>query len=177
MKKPNQRPQTNDTGGDEGLNILHHKRPDKTLSTLSPSELSRPRLDFHAVKSALEIATGMEVIYEGPSQIFADRKIMFRILLNLARNAGIVGATELKIDIWRAGHLGVIDILDNGPGISEDARRTLFQAFKTKAGNTGLCLAIARDLAVALGGNLKLTRSNQDGSEFRLQLPKQIFLN
>ena len=64
----------------------------------------------------------MEVIYEGPSQIFADRKIMFRILLNLARNAGIVGATELKIDIWRAGHLGVIDILDNGPGISEDAR-------------------------------------------------------
>ena len=120
----------------------------------------------------------MEVIYEGPSQIFADRKIMFRILLNLARNAGIVGATELKIDIWRAGHLGVIDILDNSPGISEDARRTLFQAFKTtKAGDTGLGLAITSDLAVALGGNLKLTRSNQDGSEFRLQLPKQIFLN
>ena len=49
---------------------------------------------MNEVADELEIATGMEVIYEGPSQIFADRKIMFRILLNLARNAGIVGATE-----------------------------------------------------------------------------------
>ena len=144
-------------------------------------EVPTPKPDIipmNEVADELEIATGMEVIYKGPSQIFADRKIMFRILLNFAHNAGIVGATGLKIDIWKAGHLGVIDILDNGPGISEDARRTLFQAFKTtKAGDTGLGLAIARDLAVALGGKLKLTRSNQDGSEFRLQLPKQIFLN
>ena len=35
--------------GDEGLNILHSKRPDKARSTISSSELSRPRLDFHAV--------------------------------------------------------------------------------------------------------------------------------
>ena len=135
-------------------------------------------IPMNEVADELEIATRMEVIYEGPSQIFADRKIMFRILLNFTHNAGIVGATELKIDIWKAGHLGVIDILENGPGISEDARRTLFQTFKTtKAGGTNLGLAIARELAVALGGNLKLTRSNQDGSEFRLHLPKQFFLN
>ena len=135
-------------------------------------------IPMNEVADELEIANGVEVIYEGPSQIFAKRNIMLRILLNFAHNAGIFGATELRIDIWKAGHLGVIDILDNGPGISEDARRTLFQTFKTtKAVGTNLGLAIARDLAVALGGNLKLTRSNQDGSEFRLQLPKQIFLN
>ena len=133
---------------------------------------------MNEVTDELEIATGMEVIYEGPSKIFANRNIMFRILLNFAHNAGIVGATELKIDIWNAVHPGVIDILENGPGISEDARRTLFQTFKTtKAGGTNLGLAIARDLAVALCGNLKLTRSNQDGSEFRLHLTKEIFLN
>ena len=44
--------------GDEGLNILHGKRPDKAFSTISPSKLSRPQLDFHAAKSALEIVTG-----------------------------------------------------------------------------------------------------------------------
>jgi signal transduction histidine kinase len=49
-------------------------------------------------------------------------------------------------------------------------------AFRSKQrGGTGLGLAIARDLAVAQGGNLKLTRSTADGSEFRLQLPEQIF--
>jgi hypothetical protein len=46
--------------GDEELNILHSKRPDKARSTISSSELSRPRLDFHAVKSALEIVTGRQ---------------------------------------------------------------------------------------------------------------------
>ena len=132
---------------------------------------------MNKVADELEITNGLEVIYEGPAQIFADRNILFHILLNLARNAGVGGATSLQIDIWRACHLGVIDILDNGPGIGDDARQTLFQAFKTtKTGGTGLGLAIARDLAVARGGNLKLTRSNHDGSEFRLHLPEQIFL-
>ena len=125
----------------------------------------------------MEIATGLEVIYEGPSQIFADRNILFRILLNLARNSGVAGATGLQIYIGRAGHLGFIDILENGPGIGDEARRTLFQAFKTtKAGGTDLGLAVARDLAASHGGNLKLTRSNHDGSEFRRHLPEQIFL-
>ena len=124
----------------------------------------------------LETASSMELIYEGPDHIFADENILSRILLNLTRNAAVAGATSLSIDIWRAGNLGVIDILDNGPGVEEDARSTLFQAFKTsKSGGTGLGLAIARDLAVAYGGNLKLTRSDADGSEFRLQLPDQIF--
>ena len=40
---------------------------------------------------------------------------------------------------------------------------------------TGLGLAIARDLAVAQSGALKLTRSTEDGSEFRLQLPMEMF--
>ena len=40
---------------------------------------------------------------------------------------------------------------------------------------TDLRLAIARDLAVEQGGALKLTRSTEDGSEFRLQLPMQMF--
>jgi signal transduction histidine kinase len=44
----------------------------------------------------------------------------------------------------------------------------LFLAFRSRRrGGTGLGLAIARDLAVAQGGNLKLTRSTDDGSEFR----------
>mgnify|MGYP001162414222 CR=1 FL=1 len=58
--------------GDEGLNILHGKRPDKAFSTISPSELSRPRLDFHAVKSALEIVTG------GQNQITYVSDLPFR---------------------------------------------------------------------------------------------------
>ena len=102
--------------------------------------------------------------------------MLSRILLNLARNASLAGAKNLSVDIWRAGRLGVIDIADNGPGIPQEQWSSLFLAFRSKQrGGTGLGLAIARDLAVAQGGNLKLTRSTADGSEFRLQLPVQIF--
>ena len=95
-------------------------------------------------------SAGIEVRYDGPEEVRLDRTMMSRILLNLARNAANAGAGRISIDIWRAGRLGVIDIADDGLGIT-------------------------RDLAVAQGGALQLTRSTEDGSEFRLQLPMEIF--
>ena len=127
---------------------------------------------------AAETATdsGLAVDYSGPDQVCLDRTMMARILLNLARNAAAAGAARITIDIWRAGRLGVIDIADDGPGIPRAQWEDLFLAFRSRQrGGTGLGLAIARDLAVAQGGNLKLTRSTDDGSEFRLQLPVEMF--
>jgi len=118
----------------------------------------------------------LTIRYDGPDILHLDRVMMSRILLNLARNAASAGATSLSIDVWRAGKLGVIDIADDGPGIAREHWDDLFLAFRSKRrGGTGLGLAIARDLAVAQGGALKLTRSNDDGSEFRLQLPMEMF--
>jgi signal transduction histidine kinase len=120
--------------------------------------------------------SGLAVDYSGPDQLYLDRTMMARILLNLARNAAAAGAGRISIDIWRAGRLGVIDIADDGPGIPRGQWEDLFLAFRSRQrGGTGLGLAIARDLAVAQGGNLKLTRSTDEGSEFRLQLPIEMF--
>ena len=120
--------------------------------------------------------SGLEVAYSGPDRLYLDRTMMARVLLNLARNAAAAGATAISIDIWRAGRLGVVDIADDGPGIPRAQWEDLFLAFRSRRrGGTGLGLAIARDLAVAQGGNLKLTRSTDDGSEFRLQLPVEMF--
>jgi signal transduction histidine kinase len=148
---------------------------DYLIETPSPKPSN---INMQQLIDELQTATGMDVIYDGPDSIYADSGMLSRVFLNLGRNAAIAGATKLKIDIWRAGRLGVIDILDNGPGVDESARSTIFQAFRTsKSGGTGLGLAIARDLAVSHGGNLKLTRASTEGSEFRLHLPDQIFEN
>ena len=104
--------------------------------------------------------------------------MMARILLNLARNAATAGAGSISIDIWRAGRLGVIDVADDGPCIPQAPWTDLFLALRSRSrsrGGTGLGLAIARDLTVVQGGNLKLTRSTEEGSEFRLQLRVEIF--
>ena len=121
-------------------------------------------------------SAGIEVRHDGPEEVRLDRTMMSQILLNLAHNAANAGAGRISIDIWRAGRLGVIDIADDGPGIPHEHWDSLFLAFRSKQrGGTGLGLAIARDLAVAQCGALKLTHSTKDGSEFRLQLPMEMF--
>ena len=134
------------------------------------------RFDMTKLAREIQEASGIEIVYSGPAELRLDRTMLSRSLLNLARNAASAGARQLSIDIWRAGRLGVIDVSDNGPGMPRDQWDELFLAFRSKRrGGTGLGLAIARDLAVAQGGNLKLTRSTEEGSEFRLQLPMQMF--
>ena len=96
--------------------------------------------------------------------------MIHRLLFNLARNAGQAGATILNIDIWQAGHLAVIDVSDNRPGIAADMRQSLFRAFASGQ-PTGYGLGLAICLDMALGGRLRLSRSTDQGSEFRLQLP------
>ena len=114
----------------------------------------------------------LEVKVTGADYLVGAADQFYRLVLNLARNARRAGANELTIDIWRAGHLAVIDISDNGPGIADDLRPHLFSAFYSDhKRDTGLGLAIAKDLAVAMGGQLRLSRSTKIGSEFRLSVP------
>lgn len=140
--------------------------PDPQLSTFSMRDIANELVD----------SSKMQITYSGPTKIRADRKMMQRIFLNLARNSTNAGATKLHIDIWRAGHLGIIDISDNGHGIPKQQWDALFQAFKSHGrGGTGLGLAITQDLVAAQGGHVKLSRSNENGTEFRIQLPVEIF--
>jgi nitrogen-specific signal transduction histidine kinase len=73
----------------------------------------------------------------------------------------------MNIDIWRAGHNGIIDISDNGNGIPKQQWDDLFLAFKSHGrGGSGLGLAITQDLVVAQGGYVKLSRLNEMAPNF-----------
>jgi signal transduction histidine kinase len=112
-----------------------------------------------------------------PAEIIveADREQIFRVLMNLARNAiqampqgGEIGVTA------RCGSVGIIiEFADNGPGLPDQAREHLFEPFtgSTRAEGTGLGLAIAKELLVAHGGDLTLLRSGPGGTVFRIDLP------
>ena len=115
----------------------------------------------------------IDVTITGTKALYGTPNMFYRLLLNLARNAKSAGASALTIDVWRAGHLAVIDISDNGPGIDKALKPHLFSAFYSgHKSNTGLGLAIAKDLSVAMGGELRLSRSSAHGSEFRLSVPQ-----
>jgi len=65
-----------------------------------------------------------------------------------------------------------VEIHDSGPGLSEQARRTLFQptiSFKKKG--MGLGLSIARKSALLSGGDILAVAGQLGGAAFRLVLP------
>jgi len=106
----------------------------------------------------------------------ADRELLFRVVLNIARNAAQAGASRIGVTARRAPPADtVIEIADDGPGLPPRARENLFKPFAGSArpGGTGLGLAIARDLMRAQGGDLVLVDTGSKGTVFRLTLPDE----
>jgi signal transduction histidine kinase len=103
----------------------------------------------------------------------ADRDQLFRVLLNLARNAVEAGARSVTVSAHNGERRVVIDIADDGPGLAPKARDNLFRPFAGSArpGGMGLGLAIAREILRAHGGDIALGDSGAEGTRFRLSLP------
>jgi signal transduction histidine kinase len=114
--------------------------------------------------------------------IDADPDQLFRILLNLVRNAaqalegrsGSGGAANLQIRVTgrREGSVAIIEVSDTGPGVPAKAREHLFEAFQTsgRPGGSGLGLAIAAELVRAHGGDIHLVEGTI-GATFRVSIP------
>jgi len=108
--------------------------------------------------------------------IDADPDQLFRVLLNLVRNAeqALEGqpATQIRITGRREGAVAIIEVSDTGPGIPPATRENLFKAFQTsgRPGGSGLGLAIAAELVGAHGGQIHLVEGTI-GATFRITIP------
>lgn len=114
-------------------------------------------------------------------QLDADHDQMFRVLLNLTRNAFQALESrapndpvrdQIRLTGRREGSVVVIEVSDTGPGLSPQARGHLFEAFQgsTRAGGAGLGLAIAAELVRAHGGEIRLV-DGTIGATFRITVP------
>ncbi len=110
-------------------------------------------------------------------EIDADREQLFRLLLNLLRNAAEAAKERecglVEVRAARNTNLVNIRICDNGSGVPAIVREKLFQPFaaSTRSAGTGLGLAIARDLARAHGGDVMLESTDETGTCFRIEIP------
>ena len=119
----------------------------------------------------------LETDFDPSLQIDADPEQLYRILLNLVRNAvdalAQAASARVKISAGRENGRVAIDVADTGTGIAPPAREKLFQPFalSARSGGTGLGLAIARDLARAHGGDVTLVSTGPAGTVFRVTIP------
>jgi signal transduction histidine kinase len=120
-----------------------------------------------------EIAYDFRLAGDGPS-VMADPDLVKGILTNLLENAAeAAGEGGRILGVTAAGNgRVVVEVHDSGPGLSEQARSSLFQptiSFKKKG--MGLGLSIARKSALLSGGDLVLVKGELGGAAFRLLLP------
>jgi two-component system, NtrC family, C4-dicarboxylate transport sensor histidine kinase DctB len=105
-------------------------------------------------------------------QVIGDQGKLEQVFVNLIQNAmdaiGDGGRIDIGADV--AEGKATITIRDNGPGISADVRKRLFQPFTTsKEDGLGLGLVICRDIVAEFGGELVLVPS-KSGTAFALTL-------
>ncbi|MBL7647867.1 MAG: response regulator [Candidatus Hydrogenedentes bacterium] len=130
-----------------------------------------------------------------PDSLFTDGQRLEQILRNLLSNAfKFTAAGSVRLEVhkpgreaelayggpWRDGGIA-FSIHDAGPGIPEDKREAIFEAFRQADGSTsrhyggtGLGLSISRALAHLLGGEIGLETSVGQGSTFTLYLPISV---
>ena len=116
-------------------------------------------------------------------EVDADSEQLFRVLMNLSRNAvqamsgdpGGAVVRRLTITAERTGSVSRILVADTGPGLPQKARDNLFAAFRgsARSGGIGLGLAIAHELARAHGGSVDLVESTGGHTVFAVTIPDQ----
>jgi signal transduction histidine kinase len=163
-------------------------------STLSYGQVKEPPPDrkpvplealVEEVRETLGLSPDSQVRWiasvERGLHVDADPDQLFRVILNLARNAlqalesrapNEPARDHLRITGRREGAVAVIEVSDTGPGVAAQARAHLFEAFQgsTRRGGSGLGLAIAAELVRAHGGEIRLV-DGTIGATFRLIIP------
>jgi signal transduction histidine kinase/DNA-binding response OmpR family regulator len=105
----------------------------------------------------------------------ALEKIVFNYLANALKHAPAGGHIELSLEV--TGERARVAVKDDGPGLSEDGKNKLFKLFSQADGGadhagTGLGLALVKELAEAMGGEVGVDSAVGKGSTFWAAFPR-----
>jgi two-component system OmpR family sensor kinase len=145
-------------------------------------------LAVDAVQDARALAPERTVLLDvdctgGPAVVRGDEYRIRQILTNLMSNAFSHTPAEASVTVrvrTGAGTFAVLEVSDNGPGLSKEDANRLFERFyradvsrARSSGGSGLGLAIVTALASAHGGKAEVDTRPGYGATFRIFLPMQ----
>ena len=113
--------------------------------------------------------------------VSADPDRLMQVMSNLMSNAAKFSPKNSRVDLFVKDIPGFwrICVKDSGPGIPEEARRTLFDMFVQaapadgkKRPGTGLGLAITKKIVESHGGTIGFESAAESGTTFYFDLPK-----
>jgi signal transduction histidine kinase len=124
----------------------------------------QPNADFRVVVHA-----------EAEGLIRASNPLLLLIMEQLVSNAleAMPQGGTLTLQVWDEGPSRCLRVSDTGCGMSPEVRARLFEPFFTTkfSGHLGLGLALSRDVVEALGGVIRLTSIEGQGTTVTLSFP------
>jgi signal transduction histidine kinase len=133
-----------------------------------------PVADWAARVCGLERRLSVDVLGGPAISLLADADQLDQLLINLVKNAvdaSLERAGGVRMH-WKVSQQVLeLNVDDDGPGVAETAN-LFVPFFTTKAGGSGIGLVLARQIAEAHGGEVRLsTRSDGSGARAVVTLP------
>ncbi len=107
-------------------------------------------------------------------EMLADNEMLEQMLINLLKNAeqALTDVKDARVTLSaklnKRGRI-VIEVSDNGPGISKELAEKIFVPFyTTKRDGSGVGLALTRQVMIAHGGSVSLAETKGGGATFIL---------
>ena len=151
----------------------HQRRPTALKPLLDGTfVLLRNQLMAHRVESEIEVEADLPMPDIDPNQI---QQVFVNLINNAAQaiaSTGRPGRIVVRARRWLDGV--AIDIIDDGPGMSEALTSQVFEPFfttKAEGEGTGLGLSISQGIVKEHGGRIMLSSEEGKGSTFTVQLP------
>lgn len=119
-----------------------------------------------------------------PIAITGDKEMLRVVIDNLLSNAVKYSPQDgrLAITVKKSGLDAKLDIIDDGPGISDEDKTRVFDAFfqgsAKSSGHikgTGVGLSIAKEFILAHGGRIDVTDNQPNGAHLCLSLPLESY--
>ena len=158
--------------------VLDLAKLDTHRFALRREEVDMERLVDRAYSAFGEEARRRGIDYrrsvEAKPVIETDGDRVLQVISNLLSNAfrWTPDGGSVELGLTQVDGTIRVGVRDTGPGISAGDRERIFRPFWSRDGaGTGLGLAVAHELAAALGGSIQLETSPGQGSRFELVLP------
>src|SRR5262249_48033393 len=180
--------------------ILDLSKIESGTVTVEPEQVSFLKVREAVERSFRHMAESRQLIFnvdfdeQLPRGMITDFKRLQQVLKNLLSNAfkftthgHVTFRIRRALTGWSLDHkvlasvptVIAFEVQDTGIGIPQEKQRIIFEAFQQaeagtsrRYGGTGLGLAISRELAMLLGGEIRLTSVPGEGSTFILYLPE-----
>ncbi|WOB09225.1 HAMP domain-containing sensor histidine kinase [Piscinibacter gummiphilus] len=138
----------------------------KRAGELQPIDLRAVARDAVMELSPLIAAKRLDFALEGDALFArADALMLGELLRNLLANAIHHTPQAGRVGILLRAYAGTTELVvwDSGPGLDDEVRPRLFQAFSAAKGGVGLGLSICRQIADAMGASMGLYNRIDDG--------------